>query len=77
MFCCWIAFELIYCYTFIIETKGLTLEETAVLFDGEVAMNQIEHQAAQMSGTADVTDVREDAEKNSTSSSHEIEHLKV
>ena len=34
VYCCWVAFELVYCYLFIIETKGLSLEETAALFDG-------------------------------------------
>ena len=34
-------FELVYCYLFIIETKGRSLEETAALFDGEEALEQI------------------------------------
>ncbi|OCB88232.1 hexose transporter [Sanghuangporus baumii] len=34
VYCAWLAFELVYCSLFIIETKGMTLEETAVLFDG-------------------------------------------
>jgi len=54
----------------------LTLEETAALFDGEDAMNQIEHQAAAQSGTSDAMDMREDNEKTSTSS-QEILHLKA
>ena len=37
VYCCWIAFELVFCYFFIIETKGLSLEETAALFDGDEA----------------------------------------
>jgi len=32
---------LFFCYTFIVETKGLSLEETAALFDGEEAVDQI------------------------------------
>ena len=35
MYCCWLAFELGFCYIFIVETRGLSLEETAALFDGE------------------------------------------
>ncbi|KAF9050548.1 general substrate transporter [Panaeolus papilionaceus] len=31
----WIAFEMVFCYFFILETKNLTLEETAALFDGD------------------------------------------
>ena len=30
-----------FCYVFIVETKGLSLEETAALFDGEDAVDQI------------------------------------
>ena len=41
VYCCWLAFELFFCYTFIIETKGLSLEETAALFDGEEVVEQI------------------------------------
>ncbi|KAH9930183.1 hexose transporter [Amylocystis lapponica] len=35
VYCCWIAFELVFCYFMVVETKNLTLEETAALFDGE------------------------------------------
>lgn len=37
VYCCWLVFELIYLYMFVVETKGLSLEETAALFDGEQA----------------------------------------
>jgi hypothetical protein len=30
-----LAFEFVYLYFFLVETKGLSLEETAALFDGE------------------------------------------
>ena len=33
IYCGWILFELVYCFMFIVETKGLSLEETAALFD--------------------------------------------
>ncbi|KZS87251.1 general substrate transporter [Sistotremastrum niveocremeum HHB9708] len=42
----WITFELVYVYLFVIETKNRTLEETAVLFDGEDALQEISHKAA-------------------------------
>ncbi|KZV62742.1 hexose transporter [Peniophora sp. CONT] len=35
VYCCWLLFELAYVYIFIVETKGLSLEETAALFDGK------------------------------------------
>jgi hypothetical protein len=37
----WLAFELVFVYFFIIETKNRTLEETAALFDGEDVVAQI------------------------------------
>ena len=46
VYCCWIAFEGLYCYMFIIETKNRTLEETAALFDGNEATQQIAQEAA-------------------------------
>ncbi|KAF9787904.1 hexose transporter [Thelephora terrestris] len=41
VYCCWLAFELFFCYMFIVETKGHSLEETAALFDGDDAVDQI------------------------------------
>ncbi|KZT03791.1 hexose transporter [Laetiporus sulphureus 93-53] len=35
VYCCWLAFEFAFLWFMIVETKGLTLEETAALFDGE------------------------------------------
>ncbi|KAL4259749.1 Major Facilitator Superfamily Sugar Transporter [Pleurotus pulmonarius] len=37
VYCCWLAFELIFLYFFVIETKNRTLEETSALFDGQGA----------------------------------------
>ncbi|KAI5123250.1 hypothetical protein M0805_001339 [Coniferiporia weirii] len=69
VYCCWIAFELVYCFLFIIETKNLTLEETSALFDGKEAVEQIEKHAAELAGAAIVSsDVREVDEKDSQSS---------
>ena len=41
VYCCWLAFELVFVTLFIVETKNLSLEETAALFDGEDAKNAI------------------------------------
>ncbi|KAF9648736.1 general substrate transporter [Thelephora ganbajun] len=35
VYCGWLVFELVFVLTMIVETKGRTLEETAVLFDGD------------------------------------------
>jgi hypothetical protein len=40
-YCCWLVVELVFCYIFIVETKGLSLEETAALFDGKEIVDQI------------------------------------
>ena len=50
MYCCRLAFETVYLYFFMVETKGLTLEETAALFDGEDAMHlqKVAHDAADL-----------------------------
>jgi len=41
VYCCWIAFEVVFLYFYIVETKNLTLEETAALFDGKDAFKEI------------------------------------
>ncbi|KAG6840472.1 hypothetical protein C0991_006498 [Blastosporella zonata] len=41
VYCCWLCFELVYLYFFVIETKNRTLEETAALFDGEDAVENV------------------------------------
>ena len=46
MYVCWIACEFTFLWFFIVETKNRTLEETAALFDGEDAIEQITHKAA-------------------------------
>jgi len=46
VYVCWLAFEGVFLYFFVIETKNRTLEETAALFDGEEVLNEITVQAA-------------------------------
>ena len=46
--------ELIYCYLFIVETKGRTLEETAAIFDGEEMVQKV------AAAGHDARDVRDD-----------------
>lgn len=56
VYCCWLAFETVFCYVFIVETRGRSLEETAALFDGEEAVDQIHVRAC---STGDEKDVKE------------------
>jgi sugar porter (SP) family MFS transporter len=66
VYCCFIAFELVFCYIYIIETKNRSLEETAALFDGDEALDQI----AAVPGH----DVRDDSslEKTNYATQHEL-----
>jgi sugar porter (SP) family MFS transporter len=41
VYCCWLLFEAVFLYFYVIETKNRSLEETAALFDGEDATDQI------------------------------------
>lgn len=50
VYVCWLSFEAVYLYFFIIETKNRTLEETAALFDGDDALEQITGAAAHEAG---------------------------
>lgn len=40
VYCCWLAFGLVFCYVLIVETKGLSLEDTATLFGSEDACSR-------------------------------------
>jgi len=57
VYCCWLCFEAVFLYLFVIETKNRTLEETAVLFDGDEVAERITETAAQQAGvTHDMKD---------------------
>jgi sugar porter (SP) family MFS transporter len=64
VYCVWLVFETIFCYFFIVETRGRSLEETAALFDGEEAEQQI-------AGHVHGHDVDDKLEKNSEGSFRE------
>ncbi|KAJ8494485.1 hypothetical protein ONZ45_g3408 [Pleurotus djamor] len=57
VYCCWILFELVFLYFYVVETKYRTLEETAALFDGEDETIQ----APGIDEDAVITDVKDDA----------------
>jgi len=46
VYCVFLLFELVFIYFFIIETKDLTLEETAALFDGEDKVEELHARVA-------------------------------
>jgi sugar porter (SP) family MFS transporter len=76
VYCVWIAFEFAFCYFFIIETKGLTLEETAALFDGENATQAIVGKAAEEAGvTHDIGMARTPTNEKESDSYHETATL--
>ena len=52
MYCAWLAFETVFLYFFVVETKNRTLEETAALFDGDDLAKL--HAAAQQAAAAEV-----------------------
>ncbi|KAG8810087.1 hypothetical protein FRC17_003104 [Serendipita sp. 399] len=43
VYCCWLGFEFVYIFLYLVETKGKTLEETAALFDGKEVVQNIEN----------------------------------
>jgi sugar porter (SP) family MFS transporter len=53
VYVCWLCFEAVFCYLFVIETKNRTLEETAALFDGDEAAEQIAAAAHHVEGEKD------------------------
>jgi len=47
VYCVWLLIECIFLYKYVVETKNLTLEETAAIFDGEEAEKEILAAAAE------------------------------
>jgi len=50
VYVCWLAFEAVFVFLYVIETKGRTLEETAALFDGEDSAEGLAAVAARNAG---------------------------
>ncbi|KIK58606.1 hypothetical protein GYMLUDRAFT_45213 [Collybiopsis luxurians FD-317 M1] len=64
VYCCWIAFEVVFLYMYVLETKNLTLEETAALFDGKDAVDEISgnvlvHNLESLSEKEEITEIEE------------------
>ncbi|KAJ7284989.1 hypothetical protein C8J57DRAFT_706256 [Mycena rebaudengoi] len=47
----WLAIELAFVLAFVVETKGRTLEETAILFDGEDRRDDLAHMGGEAATT--------------------------
>jgi sugar porter (SP) family MFS transporter len=70
VYCVWLVVEGVFLFFYVVETKNRTLEETAALFDGEEATDQIVHTAAANAGvTHDLGDEKVLDEKASAGSS--------
>ncbi|TFY73153.1 hypothetical protein EWM64_g10859, partial [Hericium alpestre] len=48
VYVCWIAFEMVFVFIYVVETKNRTLEETAALFDGDDALEKVTQHAAEV-----------------------------
>ncbi|KAF5328747.1 hypothetical protein D9619_011586 [Psilocybe cf. subviscida] len=68
----WIAFEAVFCYFFIIETKGLSLEETAVLFDGDDTVHQLSQNAVRQAG---LDNEKVDDDSKASQEKFEVQHV--
>jgi len=64
VYVCFVAFEIVFLYFFVLETKNKSLEETAALFDGEDAVEQI-HGAANVTAVAAAERNSDEDEKSS------------
>ncbi|GJE90048.1 MFS transporter, sugar porter [Phanerochaete sordida] len=69
---CWLLFEIVFIYMYLVETKNRTLEETAAIFDGEEAVARLADDAAREAG---ISDTRSDKDKSSDAG--QIEEVKI
>ncbi|PPQ70009.1 hypothetical protein CVT25_006090 [Psilocybe cyanescens] len=60
----WIAFETVFCYFYVVETKNRSLEETAALFDGTEAVLLVAEKAAENAGLKKRLAVNENAKES-------------
>lgn len=67
VYAAWLLVETVFCWFFIIETKGKTLEETAAIFDGDEHIEKIQGEAAQAVPT---TGYEHDLEKKTSPAEH-------
>ncbi|KAI0075843.1 general substrate transporter [Panus rudis PR-1116 ss-1] len=70
VYLCWLAFEVLFIYMYLIETKNRTLEETAALFDGDDTAQRLAEEAARQAGVAA-------SDNKSEGSEHIIEEVKI
>ncbi|EMD33849.1 hypothetical protein CERSUDRAFT_117379 [Gelatoporia subvermispora B] len=65
VYCVWLVFELVFIYFFLVETRNKTLEETALIFDGDESVVSIWRKAASKAHIegAPISDQASDSEK--------------
>ncbi|KAF8591256.1 hexose transporter [Ramaria rubella] len=69
---CWLAFELVFIYLYVIETKNHTLEETAAIFDGTEGLEKVSRKAAVIAGLASDSKEGSISEKDADIAQHEV-----
>ncbi|THG97857.1 hypothetical protein EW026_g4236 [Hermanssonia centrifuga] len=73
VYVCWLAFEVVFMFVYVVETKNRTLEETAALFDGEDSVKRLAADAAREAGI----NVNSDHSEKDKASDHIIEEVKM
>ncbi|KAF7790702.1 hypothetical protein EIP86_001658 [Pleurotus ostreatoroseus] len=76
VYVCWLAFEVVFMYIFVIETKNRTLEETAALFDGADSAAKLAADATREAGMA-AAEKSEESSVKDKASDHIIEEVRI
>ncbi|EMD33795.1 hypothetical protein CERSUDRAFT_87123 [Gelatoporia subvermispora B] len=74
VYVCWLAFEIVFIFLFLVETKNRTLEETAALFDGEATAERLAYTAAEHAGVV-ASEEHSEREKASTEDITEVANV--
>ncbi|KAI5122108.1 hypothetical protein M0805_002230 [Coniferiporia weirii] len=74
VYACWLVVETLFCYVYIVETKGRTLEETAAIFDGLDPAGLLAQQGTSLA-PEEVHEISEKASESRTSVAGGLETL--
>ncbi|KAI0093090.1 general substrate transporter [Irpex rosettiformis] len=72
VYVCWLGFEVVFIFRYLVETKGLTLEETSALFDGPEVAAQISEDATREIVIAAASDENSEKDKGSENIIEEV-----